>query len=489
MNTEFAGGEAKSALRPGKTSSGDWSLRLLLQPLTTEDRDWHDTEPCELEEWDTEEATQSDLEAAAAEEPLRLYLRDIGQVPLLSADEEKALARCREIAAELERLENQWQQAVGRWPSAIETVAQLLQQVGLAQPVLEAIEDYLGVSSEGTMEDRLPRTPVSTVLHGELGDGVVEAIAEALGIPATEARQSLIKLSLVSALVPPECLRLVDELATGQHRGVELSIGEFEAALRPYEPELRQHLSRIRSDGQAGEKRLIEANLRLVVSVAKQFTGHGMSMPDLVQEGNLGLMRAVPKFDYRKGFKFSTYATCWIRQAISKALAEQSRTVRLPQHMVATVSRLLKVSRCLAQEYGREPSDDEIATAMELSSDKVRQIKKHLLKPVSLEMPMGEDGESELGDFIEDGSTPPPADAAAQHFLRGQIHEVLSTLSEKQRRVLELRFGLEDGRSRTLHEISQEFGVTRQRIRQIEGRALRRLRGHVKIPAEIAGRG
>ena len=243
--------------------------------------------------------------------------------------------------------------------------------------------------------------------------------------------------------------------------------------------EIKEEIKNLQKDLDAGDeakKRLAEANLRLVVSIAKRYVGRGMLFLDLIQEGNLGLIKAVEKFDYRKGYKFSTYATWWIRQAITRAIADQARTIRIPVHMVETINKLIRVSRQLLQELGREPTPEEIAAEMDMSVDRVREILKISQEPVSLETPIGEEEDSHLGDFIQDDNVPVPADAAAFTLLKEQLVEVLSTLTDREQKVLRLRFGLDDGRARTLEEVGKEFNVTRERIRQIEAKALRKLR-------------
>jgi RNA polymerase primary sigma factor len=310
-------------------------------------------------------------------------------------------------------------------------------------------------------EDDIDAEVITRTKWDDLHDGLGIVVADLESSLDDPVRMYLREIGRVPLLSAEEEVRLARRMERGR----------LELAKSPLSRDYR-----IVEDGEDAQRRLTEANLRLVVSVAKKYIGRGMSLLDLIQEGNIGLIRAVEKFDYTKGYKFSTYATWWIRQAITRAIADQARTIRIPVHMVETINRLIRISRRLLQDLGREPTSEEIAEQMEISPEKVREIIKVSQEPVSLETPIGEEEDSHLGDFIEDHTALAPADAASHQLLKEQVEDVLESLTERERKVLQLRFGLDDGRSRTLEEVGKEFHVTRERIRQIEAKALRKLR-------------
>jgi len=339
--------------------------------------------------------------------------------------------------------------------------------------------EIIGISDDNEDEDELdvdPETEETKVLPEEEEEEAKKAVVQEIDLsvkaPTNDpVRMYLKEIGKVPLLTAKEEVTLAKRIEAGE-KAAETLEREEESLPRD---EVRK-LRRVERDGMNAKKKLVEANLRLVVSIAKRYVGRGMLFLDLIQEGNLGLIRAVEKFDYRRGFKFSTYATWWIRQAITRAIADQARTIRIPVHMVETINKLIRIQRQLLQELGREPMPEEIADEMGLTPEKVREILKISQEPVSLETPIGEEEDSQLGDFIEDQEAEVPADAASFSLLQEQLQEVLDTLSERERKVIERRFGLIDGHPRTLEEVGRVFGVTRERIRQIESKTLSKLR-------------
>lgn len=352
-------------------------------------------------------------------------------------------------------------------PEKFEMVIDYLEQNGI---------DVLKISNDDDVDDDIILDDEDKVEVEKIDLSVPEGVSV-----EDPVRMYLKEIGKVPLLSADEEIELAQNMEDGAVATEKINVlkGRLDGASEEEKAEIKEEIKTLQRDvdkGADAKKRLAEANLRLVVSIAKRYVGRGMLFLDLIQEGNLGLIKAVEKFDYKKGYKFSTYATWWIRQAITRAIADQARTIRIPVHMVETINKLIRVSRQLLQELGREPSPEEIAKEMNMPVERVREILKISQEPVSLETPIGEEEDSHLGDFIKDDNVPVPADAAAFTLLKEQLEEVLGTLTEREQKVLTLRFGLEDGRARTLEEVGKEFNVTRERIRQIEAKALRKLR-------------
>ena len=472
--------------------------------------------PAKLDPAEVEEPTAEDLEAISADmigidDPVRMYLKEIGKVALLTAEEEVVLAKAIELGEQM--VEEPWKGIVSlhEWtlhdterktrtqkpqhrlpygPEAHELVAKGISARGARNLLVQTPDFHLikagrDAQSDGTKERlREAKKLLHTYNEGPTANNFLPLLDWAYLAVHNGDLDSRDNVGLRAIydwsrddVAFPALQRWVE---AGQDAELLKAMG-FDPEV-PLNTKLRDRKGDIVVIGRDAREQLTSANLRLVVSIAKKYIGRGMSFLDLIQEGNIGLIRAVEKFDFEKGFKFSTYATWWIRQAITRAIADQARTIRIPVHMVETINRLIRVSRGLLQELGREPTVEEIAEAMskgqevQVTPEKVREIIKVSQEPVSLETPIGEEEDSHLGDFIEDRGALAPAEAASHQLLKEQVEAVLDSLTGRERRVLQLRFGLEDGRARTLEEVGKEFNVTRERIRQIEAKALRKLR-------------
>jgi len=408
----------------------------------------------------------------------RMYLQEVGRVPLLTGHEEKVLSRKIELGRYVERLKDNHFSKYKTFPSPVDIVVHVISQLSRAYPVVQIIEERIGIDSSSNMVETIKNPEFRSAIDVVIDPALIAAIAEGIDKVTTAAEEAIVNLSINSQLLPPQLLELLArDKPSWQKLKALLTNNRFLSQLDSHGSEFKAYFKKVRTEAKASERHLTEANLRLVVSVAKKYIAYGMSFLDFIQEGNIGLIRAVDKFQYRRGYKFSTYATWWIRQGITRSRADQSRTIRIPVHMVDTMNKLSRTTRQLIQELGREPSYEEIGSRLNISPEKVEGgMALFFRQPMSLDMPIGEDADSCLGDLVEDRGSLAPTEATSQQLLKEQIDKVLDELTEREKKVLQLRFGLRDGRARTLEEVGREFNVTRERIRQIEGKALRKLR-------------
>ncbi len=412
---------------------------------------------------------------------MQLYLREAGLVPLLKAQDERTLGRRIEMGQYLSWIKGDWSHNNGQVQIPVmELLLTIGQKLGKKDVLLCALEQQLGIEIESReyIAGRLRNENLRSAMDGHIQADLINAVAISCGLETEQVREGLTHLSIESALIPWHLMDGAAQVYTLDEFATNLTSPHLHKRLQDVAGDLTDYFKQIEERMQKSIDHLIQANLRLVISIAKKYLRKEMPLSDLIQEGNIGLIHAVGKWDYRRGYKFSTYATWWIRQSITRSIAEQSRTVRLPVHMVESLSKLKRETQRLSQEVGRIPTNEELAQALDVTTEKVEDlIQVGGMESVSLETPIGEEGdESQLADFITDGQMTSPEEWAAEGILHEQVMEVLSALSERERKVIEMRFGLEDGHSHTLGEIGSRFGVSRERIRQIEREAFAKLR-------------
>jgi len=437
----------------------------------------------EIEEFLPEEAEETKPPAAPGEydvidDSIRMYLQEVGRVALLTAHEEKVLSRKIELGRYVERIEYNHFRKYKKFPSPVDIVIHVIFQLSKAYPVAQIIEERIGIEPSSNVVETIKNPEFRSAIDVVIDPLLIAAIAEGIDKGTTADEEAIVNLSINSQLLPQQLLELlVRDKTSWRKLKTLLTNDRFLSQLDSHSSEFKAYFEEVRTEAEASERHLTEANLRLVVSIAKRHIARGMPFLDLIQEGNIGLIRAIEKFQYRRGYKFSTYATWWIRQGITRCIADQSRVIRIPVHMVEIINKLLRTMRQLVQELGREPSYEEIGGRLDMSPERVEEVMAVFFRqPMSLDMPIGEDADSLLGDFVADHASLAPTEATSQQLLKEQIDKVLDELTEREKKVLQLRFGLSDGRARTLEEVGREFNVTRERIRQIEGKALRKLR-------------
>jgi RNA polymerase primary sigma factor len=425
-------------------------------------------------------------ELELGEDSLNLYLAEVGQTPLLTVDETRVLCSQIEEGKHLARIEEDWVAKHGVKPLATDLLSALSERFSRSHSLFETLYQYLELPSGESIEDRVSHPELRRAIDGNTDEHLSSAIARITGASQDRIEKAVIELSLDSRLIPWHILGGAGQKSSLAEFGKALQSAEFRDKLEAHRMEIVEHFEQIRQKMRQATDHMIQANLRLVISVAKGHIGRGVPLPDLIQEGNVGLMQAVQRFDHRRGYKFSTYAIPWIWQAINRAVDDQSRIVRLPGQVVDDLTKLARVRNSLAQKLGRHPTEKELASETGLPSKKIEALLKVISAvPVSLDIPIGEDG-SQLGDFIADQTIPQPEEQSAASLLREELSKTLESLTPRERRIIELRFGLGDGCDRTLAEVGTELGLTKERIRQIEKEALAKLR-HPSHSRELVG--